>query len=217
MPGHETAPVLGPENGSARPASPLELPDLDVAFYPRFFSAEDSDRLQDELYRTTGWRQETIEREDARIPLPRLTAWYGDPGRIYTYSSITMEPEPWTEPLLEIKDRIEQVSGTTFNSVLLNLYRDGRDGVGWHSDDEPELGEMPVIGSVSFGGIRTFVLRHKKRKDLQVELQLAHGSYLIMRGPTQRFYRHQVPKTEEPVGPRINATFRRIGSPEERT
>jgi alkylated DNA repair dioxygenase AlkB len=204
-----------PNTGPAGEFSPrgdrLELPDADVTFYPNFFGTSDSDRLLDELYRTTGWRQETIAIEDATIPLPRLTAWYGDPGRTYTYSSITMEPQPWSEPLLEIKRRIEQVSPETFNSVLLNLYRDGRDGVGWHSDNEPELGEFPVIGSVSLGGTRTFALRHKKRRDLKVELELTHGSYLLMKGTTQRFYRHQVPRTEEPVEPRINLTFRRIG------
>lgn len=189
----------------------LDLPDADVTFYERFFSPEEADRLLDEINRTTRWRQETIETDEAKIPLPRLTAWYGDPGRTYTYSTITMEPEPWSEPLLEIKSRIERVSSTTFNTVLLNLYRDGRDGVGWHSDDEPELGEMPVIGSVSFGGTRTFALRHKKRKDLRVELDLTHGSYLLMQGTTQRFWKHQVPRTEEHVEPRINLTFRRIG------
>jgi alkylated DNA repair dioxygenase AlkB len=188
----------------------LDLPDADVIFYPDFFGAPDGDRLLDELYQTTGWRQERIRTDDATIPLPRLTAWYGDPGRTYTYSSITMEPQPWNDPLLEIKGRIEQVSPETFNSVLLNLYRDGRHGVGWHSDDEPELGENPVIGSVSLGGTRTFSLRHKERKDLRVEIELTHGSYLLMQGSTQRFWRHQVPKTSESVEPRINLTFRRI-------
>jgi alkylated DNA repair dioxygenase AlkB len=188
----------------------LDLPDGDVTFFSQFFSEKDSDRLLNDLNRTTAWNQETIETEDAAIKLPRLTAWYGDPGRTYTYSTITMEPAPWTEPLLEIKARIEQVSETGFNTVLLNLYRDGRDAVGWHSDDEPELGEMPVIGSVSFGGARTFRLRHKKRKELQVELELTHGSCLLMRGATQRFWRHQVPRTEDWVEPRINLTFRRI-------
>jgi alkylated DNA repair dioxygenase AlkB len=188
----------------------LDLPDGDVTFFSQFFSEGDSDRLLDDLNRTTAWNQETIETEDTAIQLPRLTAWYGDPGRTYTYSSITMEPAPWTEPLLEIKARIEQVSETGFNTVLLNLYRDGRDAVGWHTDDEPELGEMPVIGSVSFGGARTFRLRHRKRKELQVELELTHGSCLLMRGPTQRFWRHQVPRTEDRVEPRINLTFRRI-------
>jgi alkylated DNA repair dioxygenase AlkB len=189
----------------------LDLPDPDVTFYPRFFSVEESDRLLGELNRTTTWRQEEIETDDATIPLPRLTAWYGDPGHAYTYSKITMQPEPWTEPLQEIKTRIEVVSLTTFNSVLLNLYRDGRDSVGWHSDDEPELGEMPVIGSVSFGGTRSFVLRHKERKVPDLELTLTHGSYLLMKGTTQRFWKHRVPKTTDPVEPRINLTFRRVG------
>jgi len=173
----------------------LDLPDADVTFYSQLYGPEDSDRLQFEL-------NETV-------------AWYGDPHRSYSYSGITMESEPWTEPLLEIKARIEEVSATTFNSVLINLYRDGRDGVGWHSDDEPELGEHPVIGSVSFGGVRNFVLRHKRKKHeghrLRVELHLTHGSYLLMRGETQRFWMHQIPKTEEHVGPRINLTFRQIG------
>jgi alkylated DNA repair dioxygenase AlkB len=189
----------------------IDLPDGDVTLFTSFFGPEESDRLLDEVYEGTGWRQETIETGDATIPLPRLTAWYGDPGRTYTYSGITMLPKAWTKPLLEIKQRIEAVSLGTFNSVLLNLYRDGRDGVGWHSDDERELGENPVIGSVSLGGTRTFALRHKKRKDARVEIELTHGSFLLMKGATQRFYRHAVPKTEDPVEPRINLTFRRIG------
>jgi alkylated DNA repair dioxygenase AlkB len=190
----------------------LDLPDADVTFYPRFFSKDESNRLLDELNGTTRWRQETIEAEDASIPLPRLTAWYGDPDRTYTYSGITMQPQPWTETLIEIKTRIEGVSPIAFNSVLMNLYRDGRDAVGWHSDDEPELGRDPVIGSVSFGGTRTFRLRPKsKRAGPGVELELTHGSYLLMQGSTQRFYKHQVPRTEAVVEPRINLTFRRIG------
>lgn len=198
--------------GSIAPAGRrLDLPDADVTFYPEFFSRDESDRLLVELNQTTGWRQETIERDDASLPLPRLTAWYGDPGRTYHYSNITMDPRPWTEPLLEIKTRIEQVTPSRFNSVLLNLYRDGRDGVGWHSDDELELGDRPVIGSVSFGAARLFALRHKRRRDLRVELELTHGSYLLMQGTTQRFWKHQVPRTEDLVEPRINLTFRRIG------
>jgi alkylated DNA repair dioxygenase AlkB len=188
----------------------LDIPDADVTFFPTFFGREESDRLLDAVTRTTEWLQEAVEREGVRIPLPRLTAWYGEPGRSYTYSTITMEPKPWTEPLVEIKSRIELVSGTSFNTVLLNLYRSGQDAVGWHSDDEPELGEMPVIGSVSFGATRTFRLRHKKRKEQRIELELTHGSYLLMRGTTQRFWKHQVPRREDRVEPRINLTFRRI-------
>lgn len=191
----------------------LDLPDADVRFFPGFFGAEDADRLLAELSRTITWRQETIETADATIPLPRLTAWYGDPGRSYTYSGITMRARPWSEPLLQIRARIEEASRASFNSVLLNLYRDGRDGVGWHSDDEPELGELPVIGSVSFGGTRSFVLRHKRRKDLRVEVTLSHGSYLLMQGATQRHWKHRVPRTTDAVEPRINLTFRRISEP----
>lgn len=188
----------------------FELPDADVTFFARLFVGADADRLLADLRRTTEWRQEVMEREGREIPLPRLTAWYGDPDRSYSYSGITMESLPWTEPLLEIKARVEAVSETAFNSVLLNLYRDGRDGVGWHSDNEPELGEEPVIGSVSLGGTRKFALRHKKRRDLKFELDLTHGSLLVMRGATQRFWLHRVPKTEDEVEPRINLTFRRI-------
>jgi alkylated DNA repair dioxygenase AlkB len=206
------APDPAEEDAMPRAGDRLDLPDADVTFYQAFFGAGESDRLLDELNSTIAWRQEQIQTDDASIPLPRLTAWYGGPGRTYTYSKITMQPEPWNAPLLEIKGRIEEVSPATFNSVLLNLYRDGRDGVGWHSDDEPELGVEPVIGSVSFGATRSFVLRHKtQRKLLPVEIELTHGSYLLMQGTTQRFWRHQVPKTTDPVEPRINLTFRRIG------
>lgn len=196
--------------GSSPSGDHLDLPDADVTFYEGFFAPEESDRFLVDLFQTSALRQESIQTGEATIPLPRLTAWYGDAGRSYTYSTITMEPEPWTPVLLEIKARVERAAGSAFNTVLINLYRDGRDGVGWHSDDEPELGELPVIGSVSFGGTRRFALRHRKRKDLLVELDLTHGSYLLMRGATQKFWRHQVPKTEDRVDPRINLTFRRI-------
>lgn len=121
-----------------------------------------------------------------------------------------MEPEAWTPPHLEIKAAIERETGAVFNSVLLNLYRNGQDGVAWHSDDEPELGPEPVIASVSFGATRRFQLRHKTRKDLKHEFALTHGSLLVMRGPTQQHWDHQVPKTARPVEPRINLTFRAI-------
>jgi alkylated DNA repair dioxygenase AlkB len=199
----------------ASSGQPLDLPDADVTFHPHLFGAEESDRFLSELSESIAWRQEMIATDKGAVPIPRLTAWYGDPGRSYSFSGIKMEATPWTDPLIAIRARIEQVSDTSFNSVLINMYRDGRDGVGWHSDDEPELGERPVIGSVSFGGIRTFVLRHKKRNHeghrLRMELKLTPGSYLLMRGETQRFWMHQVPKTDDPVEPRINLTFRLIG------
>lgn len=182
-----------------------------MTLFPVFFNDEESDALFRELLDKTRWRQEFITIYGRQVRLPRLTAWYGDANRPYTYSGITMRPEPWTPTLLAIKERIEPVSGVTFTSVLANLYRDGSDGVAWHQDDEPELGEEPVIGSVSLGQTRRFQLRHKHRKDLEtVSINLGNGSLLVMRGSTQRFWQHQLPKSSAPVGARINLTFRVI-------
>jgi alkylated DNA repair dioxygenase AlkB len=189
----------------------LRMPDSDIALYPSLFDLAESDRLFHDLLTNTDWRHDAIQIYGRQIPLPRLTAWYGDPGVSYTYSQIKMEPSPWTPSLLSIKDRIESVAEVSFNSVLLNLYRDGRDGVSWHQDDEPELGKNPVIGSVSFGETRTFQLRHKSRKDLGiVNIDLSRGSFLLMSGPTQHFWRHRLPKTPKVVNPRVNLTFRNI-------
>jgi alkylated DNA repair dioxygenase AlkB len=188
----------------------LAMPDADVRFYRSLFAQEESDRLFTQLQQQTQWRQEFIKLYGKPVAIPRLTAWYGDAGKSYTYSRIEMAPEPWTSPLLEIKSRIEAISGITFNSVLLNLYRDGRDSVAWHSDDEPELGENPSIGSVSFGATRRFMFKHKQQKDLKQELELTHGSFLLMQGQTQHFWLHQIPKTTKLLQPRINLTFRII-------
>jgi alkylated DNA repair dioxygenase AlkB len=141
--------------------------------------------------------------------VPRLSAWYGDAGAVYTYSGLRLEPLPWTPVLLEIKQATERLSGTRFNSVLLNLYRDGQDSMGWHSDDEPELGPEPVIASVSLGALRRFVFQHKKRR-WRIALDLEPGSVLLMAGATQHHWRHALPKTRRPVAPRINLTFRTI-------
>ncbi len=121
-----------------------------------------------------------------------------------------MEPLPWIPAILEIKDKIEPLAGVTFNGVLLNLYRDGRDSMGWHSDDEKELGKGSVIASVSLGATRRFVFRRRDNNTIKQELNLAHGDLLIMRGETQQYWQHQVPKTAKKVGPRINLTFRLI-------
>jgi len=188
----------------------LIMPDADVIFYRSFFSRSQSDAFYEALLNATKWKQEKTKLYGKPIDLPRLTAWYGDPGKSYSYSGITADPEPWTPTLLAIKQEIETVSGACFNSVLLNLYRGGRDSVAWHSDDESELGTNPAIGSVSFGATRTFQLRHKKDKELRVKIDLTHGSYLLMRGPTQHHWQHQVPKSAAACGPRINLTFRII-------
>lgn len=190
---------------------PLVLPDADVTLYEGFFDGERSDRFFAQLLAETDWRQETAHLFNKQIPLPRLTAWYGDAGKSYTYSGIEMQPEMWTATLLEIKAAVAAIAQVRFNSVLLNLYRNGQDGVGWHSDAEPVLGQNPVIASVSLGETRRFSLKHKFHRDLNpVHLDLTHGSMLLMKGATQHNWVHQVPKTTKPSAQRINLTFRVI-------
>jgi alkylated DNA repair dioxygenase AlkB len=189
----------------------LPMPDAEVAFFPDFFEPKESDRFFQTLIDQTKWRQEKIRIYGKDLDLPRLTAWYGDPGKSYSYSGISMQPEPWTDNLISIKRKVDSTAGVRFNSVLLSLYRTGQDSLSWHQDDEPELGDDPVIASVSFGDTRSFQFRHKAKKDLNpVSIPLTHGSLLMMKGSTQRFWVHQVPKTSKPVGPRINLTFRVI-------
>jgi len=189
---------------------PLRLPDAEIIFYPHFLDGQESDRLLTQLTEMIDWRQDWITIYGRSMPQPRLTAWYGDPGKSYTYSGITMHPSLWTRTLLDLKANAEAVSGVVFNSVLLNLYRDGNDSMGWHSDDEPELGQNPVIGSLSLGGTRRFMLRHRAEKGLKHQLELTPGSFLLMQGTTQHDWQHQIPKTKRPVPPRINLTFRVI-------
>jgi len=121
-----------------------------------------------------------------------------------------MEPQRWTTTLIKIKSQIEDVANTKFNSVLLNVYRHGKDSVAWHSDDEPELGKNPEIGAVSFGATRRFMFRHKYQKELKFEIELTHGSFLLMKGVTQHFWQHQIPKTSKLIQPKINLTFRKV-------
>ncbi|MBD2744865.1 alpha-ketoglutarate-dependent dioxygenase AlkB [Coleofasciculus sp. FACHB-1120] len=191
-------------------SAPLQLPDADIVFYPSLLDEQESDRLLTQLTETIDWRQDWITIYGRSMPQPRLTAWYANPGVSYTYSGITMHPSPWTRTLLDVKAKAEAVSGVVFNSVLLNLYRDGNDSMGWHSDDEPELGQNPVIGSLSLGGTRRFMLRHRSEKGLKHLLELTSGSFLLMQGTTQHYWQHQIPKTTRPVPPRINLTFRVI-------
>jgi alkylated DNA repair dioxygenase AlkB len=188
----------------------LDLPDAEIYLYPALLSQTDGDQWFATLKSSIQWQQDWIKIAGKTIPIPRLTAWYGDRNTTYTYSGITMVPHPWIDPLLHIKSTIETLAHTCFNSVLLNLYRDGNDSVAWHSDDEPELGRNPVIASLSLGGSRRFMLRHKHDKALTHTLELTHGSGLLMQGSTQHYWLHQVPKTAKPVDPRINLTFRTI-------
>ncbi len=190
----------------------FDLPDADLHYYSQFFAKGTADRLLPDLKEKIEWTQNTIRFYGKESLVPRLEAWYGDPGKSYAYSGIHMNPKPWTEDLLEIKQAIEKQACVTFNSVLINYYRDGKDRVAWHSDDEKELGQNPVIGSVSLGTARKFKLRHKQYKvnGHKAEILLQHGSFLLMKGPTQHHWMHEIPRTAKPIGPRINLTFRII-------
>jgi alkylated DNA repair dioxygenase AlkB len=187
----------------------IPLPDGAITLYRDVFKAE-HDRLFQALSIETPWQQHVITLYGRAVVSPRLSAWYGDPGAVYHYSGLRLEPLSWTPVLLEIRQVVTELAETPFNSVLLNLYRDGQDSMGWHSDAEPELGRNPVIASVSLGAVRRFVLRHKKRKEQHIALELEPGSVLVMTGALQHHWRHALPKTRQAVGPRINLTFRLI-------
>ena len=186
------------------------LPDAEIKFYPNFFDKIESDLMFENLFNEIKWRSDKIKLYGKEIDLPRKTAWYGEVGKIYKYSGIQMSPEPWTPTLIKIKNEIEKVAKVEFNSVMMNLYRDGSDGISWHTDAEPELGKNPIIGSVSFGQSRRFMLRHRYDKTLKSEIELTHGSFLLMSGSTQHFWQHQIPKSSRKLGARINLTFRLI-------
>lgn len=191
----------------------LSIPmiEADVRFARRFYGAPMARHYMEALTREITWRQETIVLWGKPYRQPRLSAWYGNAGCAYTYSGMRLEPQPWTDTLLQIKEDIERATSHSYNSVLLNLYRDERDGMGWHSDDEPELGPQPAIASLSLGATRTFGFRHRTRKAVKpLALPLTNGSLLVMAGDTQRYWRHAVDKEREPTGARINLTFRTI-------
>lgn len=191
---------------------PENLPNADIQYISDFFSKKKSDQMLKTLIQNIKWRQNTIQFYGKRSLVPRLEAWYGDVGKSYSYSGIQMNPTPWSEELLEIKQAIEKHTNSPFNSVLINYYRDGKDRVAWHSDDEKELGRNPVIGSISFGAERKFKLRHKEyqRNGCRVEMKLEHGSLLLMKGETQHHWVHEIPRTALAIAPRINLTFRSI-------
>ena len=197
----------------------MNLPNLlprdgSVLLVEQALSAADADRLLATLLDGIEWRQEEAVLMGRRVPVPRLTAWYGEAG--YVYSGISHPPRSWTPPLLELKALAERLAGVPFNSGLLNLYRDGRDSVSWHADNEASLGPEPVIASFSLGAVRRFQLRHRQDKDLKVGVDLPHGSCLVMAGATQHRWLHQLPKTAVPVGRRVNLTYRLIASAPEK-
>lgn len=178
-----------------------------ATYYPDFLENNYFDILKSQL----DWRQDQITLFGKTHDVPRLQAWYGDKDAKYSYSGIQLDPLPWNETLLEIKKEIEASHGLSFNSCLCNLYRSGRDYASWHSDDEIELGQDPVIASISLGETRKIVFKHNFDKGVEkIEKDLADKSLLIMEGKLQHFWKHQLNKTAKKVGERINLTFRTI-------
>ena len=188
----------------------IELPNAALLYYHNFIHSEQAWKYFYQILKKTDWKEDEIKIFGKTYLQPRLTALYGSDGKSYSYSGITMTPNPFTSELKEIKNKIEAVSEKHFNTVLLNLYRDGNDSNGWHSDDEKELGPNPFIASLSLGAKRIFHLKHKQDKNLRYKLLLEHGSLLIMKGTTQHFWKHQLPKSKKINSPRINLTFRII-------
>lgn len=188
----------------------IELEDGEILWARRFYDEDTARQLYSRLQEEIPWRQDNIRIAGKETPIPRLQAWFGDPGISYTYSGLTLQPEPWNDTLQHIKEQIESYSDTQFNSLLANLYRDEQDSVGWHADNEPELGNNPVIASLSFGGERTFQLKHRQHPERKLELELRSGDLLIMKGAMQHHWLHQIPKSKQACLPRINLTFRKI-------
>jgi alkylated DNA repair dioxygenase AlkB len=187
----------------------LPMTDGELLWWPRIDLGQRSDLILRDLVDSCAWRQEEIKVYGKAYRQPRLSAWYGDLG--YSYSGIRLEPMPCSPLLLDIKARVQRLVGHEFNSVLLNYYRDQHDKMGMHSDDERELGPQPVIASLSIGETRRLLFRHKTRKDLQtVKLELPDASLLLMRGDTQRYWRHGINAERNHCGARVNLTFRSI-------
>lgn len=189
-------------------------------YLPGFIASREADRLFEELWRGLHWERREIVLFGRRLLQPRLVAWYGDPGADYRYSGVTLHPRPWHRELDALRRRISSHTACRFNAALANGYRDGADSMGWHSDDEPELGPQPCIASLSLGAERVFLLRPRKPDATgsrrSTRLLLGHGSLLLMRGEAQARYQHCLPKTRRPVGARINLTFRWVSAQETR-
>lgn len=188
----------------------FSVPDAGIEYYPNFFDSQRANELFEKLKSEIPWQQDNITVFGKTHPQPRLTALFGNEGKPYSYSNIVMQPNAWNPLLMFIKNEIEEICEENFTTVLLNYYRDGKDSNGWHADNERELGRNPVIASVSFGAERYFHLQHNTIKEQKLKINLEHVSLLIMKGTTQHFWKHQIPKTAKAIGPRINGTFRII-------
>lgn len=188
----------------------LRLAGAELRHDPTWLDPAQADQLLASLRQGIDWEVHRIRLFGRLVDSPRLSSWIGDADASYVYSGTRFAPRPWPPALARLREQVSLAAGEDFNSVLANLYRDGRDAMGWHSDDEPELGPRPVIASVSLGATRRFAFKHRREPDQKLVLELAHGSLLVMAGDTQANYRHALPRTARPVGPRLNLTFRRI-------
>jgi len=184
--------------------------DGETRYFSGFFQTDEANQFFTKLKNQIEWKQEPIKIFGKEIMQPRLTALYGNSEKPYGYSGIIMQPVAWTDFLLQMKNKVEEEAKTNFTHVLLNYYRDGKDSMGWHRDNEAVLGPNPTIASVSFGETREFQIRHHIEKKFKVKLPLDHGSLLIMSESSQHYWEHQIPKTAKLLGPRINLTFRKI-------
>ena len=189
----------------------ISLQDGEILFMRNFFTPTEAKNYFELLQNNINWKQEEVKFYGKTFPVPRKTAWYGYEDFNYSYSGITCFPEIWTKELLEIKSKIEKfIPDEDFTSVLLNLYNNGNDKMGWHADDEKELGINPTIASVSLGETRRFDIKHKQNPELHYKFDLTSGSLLIMRGALQHHWVHQIPAQKKVKEPRINLTFRTI-------
>ena len=198
---------LFPENNTVLSPS---IPDGQIYYYPTFLSKKEADLLYAVFLETTPWQKDNISVYGKTYEQPRLTSLYGVNEKPYSYSNISMYPNPMTPILKDLLSKIENKTEHSFNAVLLNLYRDGKDSNGWHADNEKELGENPIIASISLGQERYFHLKHREIKEERFKIKLAHGSLLLMAGALQHHWLHQIPKTTRPLKQRINLTFRNI-------
>ncbi|OZV67503.1 alpha-ketoglutarate-dependent dioxygenase AlkB family protein [Winogradskyella aurantia] len=188
----------------------LKLPNAEIEYYPNFLSEVKANRYFEIISDETNWQQDNIKVFGKTYKQPRLTGLYGETNQPYSYSNIIMYPRPFTKTIMTIKRDIEAISNEKFNTVLINLYRDGNDSNGWHGDNEKELGMNPVIASLSLGEVRPFHFKHRKLKEERYKINLQHGSLLLMKGEMQHHWLHQIAKTKKKIDPRINLTFRRL-------
>ncbi len=182
---------------------------LEIISYEKFINTSDGDRIFASALNEIPWQTSTIKMYGKEVAIPRLQCWIGDPGCEYAYSGKSLQRYDFFEPLIEIRSLIQNQLGIYFNSVLANLYRDGNDSMGFHADDEPELGNNPLIASLSLGAERPLIFQNKDKAETKTFDQ-PHGSLMLMKGATQSAWKHGIRKSKKISEPRINFTFRNI-------